>query len=975
MDWLKKLENVKKFYQEPGFVLPEPGPTEQEGTQWPETYGWDFMAPKSAGPREGSTGSELVDAITERLVPDLGVSYKSPKGWSIGAGPWLGESDPSIGFQFRKEFDKGGMVKMLNYLETLPKGTKITIPQLIEIAKKKKIKITGSSLNNLLTNIDGKQIAGSGNEVYQFGKERRDQVKNILKNVTVEKAPTGTRSGTQMTVKRRNKANKIAKILFEKGEISSPNYADIKFQSKDYYKINARMDREIIKKKDGTLDFKDESKKPLRSDQQAKLKKRFPEADFSKGKYGFPVDSPEEQYAKKYFKQGYKETLKEGLTPKQIKDIKERFPQIPEKDWNFLTKDNPKGFKYGLAGTGKGGKYRGMNNRIAGYLEGKTWFDRFAPGLNGNSQNYLLTSFERIAEHEDKLKPSQRTYKRIKNKDGKIIGFQDNTPTGKGKKYYMVGYKAQGGLPITQHPGYAKGVEITKYVEATKGMKIGGARFNDLISESMKTKPGGFGVTPWERHHIYGTAKTGFGGMPGEIMLLTRDQNRAVEGVRKAYYRGVDSRYGKPLTWEQADRELKKIGAALDLDGRVAGVEMSPEKTITRAGKAAGISGKEIKTLLKQLCNKGKAQGGRIGMKVAGTPTVACGANRFKQVFQNPAKGTQAERQLVGQIVKRGGTTAGRRLLYTLGPAGVGIDAMIEGAMWGDDVLKGSSGEQAWKDNWLSYLDPSAYTGGLKVSGDRYNETEIAKKYKGDTAKFYNLAHAIEDKYRLENKLRINEESDVEGYGVTLSPSQQLRLEAVNTIINNHGGEERVLGLIKEDSPLFNAAQISSEKFEEVGPGKDWDRKLLAKGPQAQRIRDDQRQQQMDTYATYDQFITPQQYQGMDLEEQTQVAPYVVPQANLAEQAGLKEFYKIPAAHDLSEYRYKDTGMSLLDEYNQRKKWEMLLNTKGMRGTQDTRYADGGIANVRRPHAIAPESGPAPQGEGLSYILNSVKEW
>ena len=74
-----------------------------------------------------------------------------------------------------------------------------------------------------------------------------------------------------------------------------------------------------------------------------------------------------------------------------------------------------------------------MGKRISGYLEGKTWFDRFAPGLNANSQNYLLTSFERIAEHEDKLNPSERTYKRIKNKDGKIIGFQDNTPTGKGK--------------------------------------------------------------------------------------------------------------------------------------------------------------------------------------------------------------------------------------------------------------------------------------------------------------------------------------------------------------------------------------------------------------------------------------------------------------------------------------------------------------------------------------------------------------
>ena len=40
--------------------------------------------------------------------------------------------------------------------------------------------------------------------------------------------------------------------------------------------------------------------------------------------------------------------------------------------------------------------------------------------------------------------------------------------------------------------------------------------------------------------------------------------------------------------------------------------------------------------------------------------------------------------------------------------------------------LKIEAGDTVF-DNWLSYLDPSAYTGGLKVSGDRYNETEIAK--------------------------------------------------------------------------------------------------------------------------------------------------------------------------------------------------------------------------------------------------------
>jgi len=77
----------------------------------PETYGWDFMAPKSVGPREGSTGSEFKDAVIERLVPDLGINYRSPKGWSIGAGPWAGEGEPSVDFQFRKKFNQGGFNK------------------------------------------------------------------------------------------------------------------------------------------------------------------------------------------------------------------------------------------------------------------------------------------------------------------------------------------------------------------------------------------------------------------------------------------------------------------------------------------------------------------------------------------------------------------------------------------------------------------------------------------------------------------------------------------------------------------------------------------------------------------------------------------------------------------------------------------------------------------------------------------------
>ena len=40
-----------------------------------------------------------------------------------------------------------------------------------------------------------------------------------------------------------------------------------------------------------------------------------------------------------------------------------------------------------------------------------------------------------------------------------------------------------------------------------------------------------------------------------------------------------------------------------------------------------------------------------------------------------------------------------------------------------------------------------------------------------------------------------------------------------------------------------------------------------------------------------------------------------------------------------------------------------------------TEKAGGGIANVRRPNAIPPESGPMPQGGGLSTMFNRVKPW
>ena len=37
-------------------------------------------------------------------------------------------------------------------------------------------------------------------------------------------------------------------------------------------------------------------------------------------------------------------------------------------------------------------------------------------------------------------------------------------------------------------------------------------------------------------------------------------------------------------------------------------------------------------------------------------------------------------------------------------------------------------------------------------------------------------------------------------------------------------------------------------------------------------------------------------------------------------------------------------------------------------------YAGGGMTGIRRPDAVPPLSGPDPQGEGLSYLLNRVRK-
>lgn len=78
--------------------------------------------------------------------------------------------------------------------------------------------------------------------------------------------------------------------------------------------------------------------------------------------------------------------------------------------------------------------------------------------------NYLLNQFER----NKNLLKDKSPYVRI-FKDGKVIGFQDNTTKGKGNKYYHVNYKGKG-LSIDSHQILKKLINMSKLLKTPKLM-------------------------------------------------------------------------------------------------------------------------------------------------------------------------------------------------------------------------------------------------------------------------------------------------------------------------------------------------------------------------------------------------------------------------------------------------------------------------------------------------------------------------
>ena len=151
----------------------------------------------------------------------------------------------------------------------------------------------------------------------------------------------------------------------------------------------------------------------------------------------------------------------------------------------------------------------------------------------------------------------------------------------------------------------------------------------------------------------------------------------------------------------------KKKGYYLDVKGARPYTEFLDNKKLTKAGKINAME-----TLIKSLCPKGQASGGRIGYQDAGAvgKTLQCGINQFNKNM----KTGNANSALMRRVLANGGnilSSVGKqlnpvellKLRNLIGPQALGFFAAYEAGVITNDVLrKGIPLNESVAKNWLT---------------------------------------------------------------------------------------------------------------------------------------------------------------------------------------------------------------------------------------------------------------------------------
>ena len=412
--------------------------------------------------------------------------------------------------------------------------------------------------------------------------------------------------------------NRVSRIKYNK------NYMDLK-DSKQKANIRSNL---IYSQASGAKIKKKTFLTPLTEIQQKKILLEFPNADFSKGKFGFSSTEDQTNFSrvKKFIARGYKPRFKQ-LPLKIQNQLKEKFSEF--KDWDF------KNYKYGVPNSATIKE----NNKLAQKV--KTFINDPKPYMFGFSLDkpgaWMTQQMYRAWEH------GNTDYKPKYNKNGKVVGMYE-----KGKLYYANKNVAdidgaKKAKLINSHPEFNN---VQKFVDVAEEAKLplkklGGytntkalmalfpegfesVKFSDLVNYIYKEAGADATRNAIEKHHLKNLSDLGAPVDSKNLQLLRQDLNTLGNTITQQIKKGDLSRI----------EDLEKAGVKITVDGQTYGKGFQdPKRQLNKiigevTEKVSSLDEKQIKKLIASFgggtcsvfSNK-KAEGGRIGLQ-GGTPNI-----------------------------------------------------------------------------------------------------------------------------------------------------------------------------------------------------------------------------------------------------------------------------------------------------------------------------------------------------------------
>ena len=494
--------------------------------------------------------------------------------------------------------------------------------------------------------------------------------------------------------------------------------------------------------------------------------------------------------------------------------IKNNF-ELPEgKEWNFRSKNNPDGYKYGVAGT-KGSGTTNLAKRIENRMSNKKLAYTVAADTS-TPEGWMMNAMNRLYEREieNKVKPENLTYKPIK-KNGIIIGFTDTTAAGGNKTYYgLKKNRPEDATPWAGHKDFnridkflniAKGAQVDdpskllqkilddKGITKLMGSKVGDRvlKLNDILSHERYYKnisdiaPKALLERQVVLHHEnrIGSRDLAKAAATKDIQLLTGAVNSEV--------RKLETIASKRKLNADELTKLKNLGVRIqDFDGKVVGGGFTDpikqfagiEKKALEYAKGDQFNVKTVASYLERL-GCGKAAGGRI-LFAEGVPSLTKCAKKGVTKLENGLK--SGFKNADDAVLARGILKSGKFLKDAVslrglfGPAALAFTALAEAGFVGYDMLaSGKSFREAIGDSVFNY----ALGDKTKIDSDE----EFMKRLKNtgnmsdeQIGKMLNFKSVIDDMNRgfnLNTKLQ-----DLEGV-------QEIRDEEGNIIVKGKAGK------------------------------------------------------------------------------------------------------------------------------------------------------------------------------------------